>query len=165
MPWMLLDGPDTLYYNKRILMFGEPVFNASLRLLMTKKSTNSDGGYLTWQEVNAVHKVRNGIYERNGQLVSLLTDFGKINPCYQDKHGSSTDVIVYTGNGRRGDQKLDRQNQALLDAIVIGHPVPLFNKLGAGKWVHMGSWRVADGSYVFEKSQRRMVWKFTLIKA
>ncbi len=125
---------------------------------------SSTDAMLTWNEVNSIHRSRNGIYQKNGRLVSLLTDFGRINPCYPDSHGGSSDIILYTGNGRRGDQKLDMQNQSLLDAITTGITVPLFNKLAPGKWHYMGLWRVADGVYIFEEDQDRMVWKFTLIK-
>ena len=117
---------------------------------------------LTWAEVNTFHRTRNGIYQRNGRLISLLTDFGRINPCYPDTHGRSADTIFYTGNGRRGDQKLDAQNQALLDALQTRISVPLFNKLEPGKWEFMGHWRVIDGKYVFDEVQARMLWKFTL---
>ena len=65
------------------------------------------GRIFTWSEVGAKHRVRHGIYQRKGELISLLTDFGRINPCYPDFHGESNNVIHYTGNGRRGDQKLD----------------------------------------------------------
>ena len=40
------------------------------------------GTLFTWDEVSDVHRVRHGIYQRNGRLISLLTDFGRINPCY-----------------------------------------------------------------------------------
>lgn len=117
---------------------------------------------LTWDEVSETHRTRNGIYQRNGSLISLLTDFGKINPCYPDEHGETADTIHYTGNGRRGDQKLDAQNRALLDAIPSETAVPLYNKLAPGKWQYLGKWRVASGVYVFDEKQARMVWKFTL---
>lgn len=127
-------------------------------------SDNDIGQVFTWTEVGRVHRVRHGIYQRNGRLVSLLTDFGRINPCYPDTHGRDDSVINYTGNGRRGDQRLDAQNRALLDAVASGLAVPLFNKLSAGRWRFLGHWRVADGKYVFDELQGRMVWKFTLIK-
>lgn len=120
------------------------------------------GQVFSWAEVNRVHKVRHGIYQRSGRVISLLTDFGRINPCYPDTHGASADTIVYTGNGRRGDQKLDAQNRALLDATRSEIAVPLFNKLAAGRWQFMGYWRVSAGEYVFDENQSRMVWKFTL---
>jgi len=120
------------------------------------------GTILTWAEVNSVHKIRNGIYERNGRLISLLTDFGRINPCYPDTHGNTSETILYTGNGRRGDQKLDSQNQALLHAVQAGISVPLFNKLAPGCWEFMGMWNIVDGKYQYEDSQKRMVWRFTL---
>ena len=97
-------------------------------------------------------------------MISLLTDFGKINACYPDFHGETSEVIHYTGNGRRGDQKLDAFNRALLDAVETELSVPLFNKLAPGKWQFLGFWQVASGVYIFDENQSRMVWKFTLSK-
>lgn len=122
------------------------------------------GQIYSWDNVSDVHKVRNGIYQRNGILISLLTDFGRINPCYPDFHGDTADVIHYTGYGRRGNQKLDAANRALLDAIDTKVAVPLFNKLAPGRWEFLGHWCVTDGVYIFEENQARMVWKFTLNK-
>ncbi len=120
------------------------------------------GEVLSWSIVEAVHRSRNGIYQKNGRLISLLTDFGRINPCYPDFHGDSTDVIHYTGSGRRGDQKLDAGNRALHDAITSQHSVPLFNKLGVNQWEYLGQWHVTDAAYVLDETRERMVWKFTL---
>jgi hypothetical protein len=125
--------------------------------------TISDTGKIfSWDEVSEIHKIRNGIYQRKGKLISLLTDFGKINACYPDFHGDSTDTIFYTGAGRRGDQKLDSFNRALFNAIESKHAVPLFNKLKTGVWQFLGYWRVAEGKYIFDDAQNRMIWKFTL---
>ncbi len=120
------------------------------------------GDIFSWEEVSAVHRVRNGVHHRNGRLISLLTDFGRINPCYPDFHGATEDTIHYTGSGRRGDQKLDHANVALLDAINSAHAVPLFNKLSVGRWEFQGFWNVIDGQYIFDEKQNRMLWKFTL---
>ena len=120
------------------------------------------GDIFTWAEVSQVHRARNGIYQRNGKLISLLTDFGRINPCYPDFHGETTDTIFYTGSGRRGNQKLDIANRALLDAVDSAHPVPLFNKLSVGRWEFTGFWKVSAGLYIFDEKQNRMLWQFTL---
>lgn len=120
------------------------------------------GDTLTWNEVSSVHKARNGIYQINGHLVSLLTDFGKINPCYPDFHGDDRNVIFYTGSGRRGDQKMDMCNQALHAAIVSRQAVPLFNKIAVNKWQYLGNWFVTEASYVRDEGNERMVWKFRL---
>lgn len=120
------------------------------------------GDVFSWVDVSSIHRIRNGIYQRNGRLISLLTDFGRINPCYPDTHGETTNSILYTGSGRRGDQKLDSQNRSLLDAISTQICVPLFNKLAPGRWEFLGHWRVTDGKYIYDESQKRMVWKFTL---
>lgn len=120
------------------------------------------GHIFSWTEVSEIHKIRNGIYQRNGVLISLLTDFGRINPCYPDFYGTGADTIFYTGSGRRGDQKLDVRNRALLDAIETKITVPLFNKLSVGRWEFLGFWQVIDGKYIFDEKQNRMVWKFTL---
>lgn len=122
------------------------------------------GRVFSWDNISEIHRVRNGIYQQNGRLISLLTDFGKINPCYPDFHGDSTDIIHYTGSGRRGDQKLDAANRALLDAVDSDISVPLFNKLAPGRWEFLGYWRITNGVYIFDESQSRMVWKFTLIR-
>ncbi len=119
----------------------------------------------SWNEVSEIHKVRNGIYQKNGRLVSLLTDFGKINPCYPDVHGKTRDTIFYTGAGRRGDQRLDSFNRAMFAAVETEHAVPLFNKLAVGCWEFLGFWRVTDGKYLFDETQKRMVWQFELERA
>lgn len=120
------------------------------------------GGIFSWDAVSEIHQARNGIYQRNGTLISLLTDFGRINPCYPDFHGATPDTIFYTGAGRRGDQKLDSFNRALFNAIESEHAVPLFNKLKVGRWQFLGFWRVREGKYIFDDAQNRMIWKFTL---
>ena len=120
------------------------------------------GDIFTWAEVSEVHRVRNGIYHRDGRLISLLTDFGRINPCYPDFHGTTRETIHYTGAGRRGDQKLDASNRALMDAVESANEGPLFNKLAAGRWEFLGFWRALSSEYVFDENQNRMLWKFTL---
>jgi hypothetical protein len=118
---------------------------------------------LTWAEVGRTHRVRNGVYHRAGRLVSLLTDFGLINACYPDRRdGGDPDTIQYVGAGRRGDQHLTPANRALLDAIRSGHAVPLFNKLGVGRWQLTGYWRVAAARREYDEGARRMLWRFTL---
>jgi hypothetical protein len=122
------------------------------------------GDVFSWGEVSKIHKIRSGIYQKNGRLISLLTDFGKINPCYPDFHGDTDETIFYTGAGRRGDQKLDTFNQAMFNAAESKHAVPLFNKLRVGHWQFLGFWTVSEGKYIFDEGQKRMVWKFTLEK-
>jgi hypothetical protein len=127
-------------------------------------SSRDIGKIFSWNEVSEIHHIRNGIYQRGGKLISLLTDFGKINPCYPDFHGDSTDTIFYTGAGRRGDQRLDSFNRAMFNAIESRHAVPLFNKLKVGEWQFLGFWRVCGGKYIFDETQDRMIWKFTLTR-
>lgn len=120
---------------------------------------------LTWKEVSRTHRIRNGVYQRGGRLISLLTDFGRINPCYPDALANDDEnVIHYTGEGRHGDQHLSPGNRALLAAVESGHAVPLFNKLGTGRWRHMGHWRVAEAAHRFDAAENRMLWRFTLRK-
>jgi hypothetical protein len=117
---------------------------------------------LTWEEVSRTHRVRNGVYHRGGRLVSLLTDFGRINPCYPDALSGDGESIVYTGEGRHGDQHLSPGNRALLSAAETGHAVPLFNKLGTGRWQLTGHWRIASAEHRFDEREQRMLWRFTL---
>ena len=120
------------------------------------------GPVLSWAEVTRTHRTRRGVYHRDGQLVSLLTDMGQFNSCYPDRAHSSGGAIDYTGEGRRGDQALTPGNRALLAAVETAHPVPLFCKLAAGRWRHTGLWRVASARHVFDEGARRMLWSFTL---
>ena len=117
---------------------------------------------LTWAEVNRTHRIQSGVYQRGGRLISLLTDFGRINPCYPDEAAPSGDTISYTGEGRRGDQQLSPGNRALLAAIESGHAVPLFNKLDVGRWQLVGYWRVVGGEHRYDEKEQRMLWRFTL---
>lgn len=124
-----------------------------------------DPSLLSWAEVSRTHRVRNGVYQREGRLVSLLTDFGRLNPCYPDRRAEGDpETIHYTGAGRRGDQHLTPANRALLDAIRTSHAVPLFNKLAPGRWQHAGLWRVAAARHEFDEGEQRMLWRFTLKK-
>ena len=107
------------------------------------------GDILTWNDVSEIHKVRNGIYQRHEKLISLLTDFGKLTPCYTDFTGETSDTIFYTGSGRRGDQKLDAANRALINAIETKVCVPLFCKLKVGCWEFLGIWQVKNAEYIF----------------
>lgn len=120
------------------------------------------GRVFTWAEIGEVHRSRNGIYQRNGKLVSLLTDLGRISPCYPDFEGDSPDTIFYTGAGRRGNQKKDAFNSALIEAVHSRVEVPLFCKLAVNRWEFMGLWRVTDAEYVHEEKRDRMVWRFVL---
>jgi len=125
-------------------------------------AAEGDAAIITWEEVGRTHRVRNGVYHRAGRLVSLLTDFGRINPCYPDVASEDGETISYTGEGRRGDQHLSPGNRALLDAVESGHAVPLFNKLGVGRWQLTGLWRVAAAEHRYDERERRMLWRFTL---
>ena len=120
------------------------------------------GVILRWSDVSVVHKSRNGIYQKNGKLISLLTDFGRISKCYPDSAADDGNTLFYTGSGRRGNQKLDVHNQAMIDAIRTGREVPLFCKLNVNRWEYMGYWRVSDAEYVYEEKNERMVWRFVL---
>ncbi len=122
------------------------------------------GGIFRWSDVNTIHKVRNGIYQRKGKLLSLLTDLGEINRCYPDFTGETDDTIFYTGAGRRGDQKLDVYNKSLHDAIKTQIVVPLFCKLKVNEWKFMGFWQVIDAEYVYEEKNKRQIWSFVLKK-
>lgn len=122
------------------------------------------GETLSWADVNRIHRIRNGVYQRKERLISLLTDFGRINPCYPDMANEEGNEVSYTGEGRHGDQHLSPGNRALLAAIESKHSVPLFNKLSVGRWQFLGYWRVVNGKHIFDEKENRMLWKFTLQK-
>src|SRR3712207_3567918 len=80
------------------------------RLAASPRPPRSASEVLSWAEVNRTHRIRNGVYQRGGRLVSLLTDFGRINPCYPDVAADGGDTIYYVGEGRHGDQHLTPGN-------------------------------------------------------
>ncbi len=127
-------------------------------------TTNDIGKIFSWNDISEIHRTRNGIHQKNGQLISLLTDFGKINSCYPDFHGDTQNTIFYTGAGRRGDQKLDVWNKAMLAAIESEKRVPLFCKLKVSAWQFLGFWQVTQGNFIFDEKTNRMIWKFKLEK-
>lgn len=146
-------APKNLLSRKKLL---ETVLN------IKKLKKTSVGEILSWSEVNVIHRTQHGIYQRNERLISLLTDFGKINPCYPDFSSASGKTIFYTGAGRRGDQKLDAFNRAMFAAIESGHSVPLFNKQAVGRWEFLGFWRVVEGKYIYDEKAERMIWQFVI---
>lgn len=129
---------------------------------LTRLKKTKFGTVFSWNEVSELHRVRNGVYQKNEKLISLLTDFGKINPCYPDSAGNEKNEIFYTGAGRRGDQKLDAPNRALLNAVESGESVPLFNKLSIGRWEFLGFWKATESRYIFDEKNERMIWQFKL---
>ena len=148
----------------RIRQSGKSRRQTSLETATADVSDIASGEILSWAEVNRTHRIQNGVYQRKGKLISLLTDFGRINPCYPDRHAGDADTIHYTGEGRRGDQHLSPGNRALLAAIESGHAVPLFNKLAVGQWQHAGYWRVVTAQHIYDEHEKRMLWQFTLKK-
>lgn len=120
---------------------------------------------MSWAEVKRQHPTRLGIYHREGVLRSLLTDLGTYNSCYPDALDPAGATMIYTGEGRRGDQGLSPGNRAMLAAIESGHAVPVFLKLAAGCWRHAGLWRVREAAHAYDDAQRRMLWRFTLRRA
>ncbi|MBV9924532.1 MAG: hypothetical protein JOZ96_05770 [Acidobacteria bacterium] len=51
-----------------------------------------------------------------------------------------------------------------LPATTRGQAVPLFNKLGTGRWQLTGRWRVTSAEHRFDEAEQRMLWRFTLKK-
>lgn len=125
----------------------------------------TDNDFLTWAQVNETHRTRRGIYQKGEHLISLLTDFGVINPCYPDALSDDGKTISYTGDGRRAHQGLSPANRALLNAIESAHTVPLFCKVAVSKWRHLGWWRVIDGAQIYDEREKRLLWRFTLRKS
>ena len=141
------------------------ILSIPVKFKIVNLTEKNKGEIFSWSEVGEIHRTRRGIYQKNGRIISLLTDFGKINPCYPDTENENADKILYTGAGRRGDQKLDVHNRALLDAVETRIIIPLFCKLAVGKWEFLGFWQITDGKYIFDEQNKRMVWKFTLEKS
>ena len=71
------------------------------------------GDVLPWSRIAEVHKIRNGIYQRSGRLISLLTDFGRINPCGFESR------VMTSMHAELGTADIGKVKAALIDAL--GH--------------------------------------------
>jgi len=79
------------------------------------------------------------------QHVVLITAFHKApedlrrNP-YNDRKAG--DRLLYTGEGRYGDQRMNRGNLVLKQQMEKGYPVYVFEKKSPGKHIHLGKYKV-----------------------
>ncbi|MCU1289156.1 MAG: hypothetical protein JWN60_1385 [Acidobacteria bacterium] len=102
--------------------------------------------------------------KKNGRLFLPLTNLlVKLILVKPDYSGESEKTIFYTGADRRGDQKFHSFNRTMFKAIETASlKVPLFNKPEVSRREFAGFWRVAEGKYIFDEVQNRMVWQFIL---
>jgi len=63
-----------------------------------------------------------------------------INNPYNDR--MEGDFLFYTGEGRIGNQKMDRGNLALKRQMDEGYPVFVFEKKGPGRYMFLGQYTV-----------------------
>jgi len=82
---------------------------------------------------------------------------------YNDK--LKGDFLFYTGEGRVGNQKMERGNLALKKQITDGFPIFVFEKKTPGRYIFLGQYNVLSAHLEIQpdiKGQRRKVFVYKL---
>jgi 5-methylcytosine-specific restriction protein A len=102
--------------------------------------------------------------------VVLITAFHKTpedlirNP-YQDRKANNK--LFYTGEGRHGNQRMQRGNLVLKQQMKKRYPIYVFEKKSPGKYIHLGRYRVLSVQTEIQKDaqgKERKVFLFELCR-
>ncbi|MGC8999235.1 MAG: YDG/SRA domain-containing protein [Candidatus Bathyarchaeia archaeon] len=75
------------------------------------------------------------------------------------------DILLYTGEGRVGDQKMVRGNLVLKRQMLEGYPVVVFEKKTPGRYMFLGQYNVLSVGREIQpdiKGQKRKVFLYKL---
>ncbi|MEM3788702.1 MAG: YDG/SRA domain-containing protein [Candidatus Bathyarchaeia archaeon] len=75
------------------------------------------------------------------------------------------DILFYTGEGRVGNQKMEKGNLALKRQMTKGHPIFVFEKKAPGKYMFLGQYSVLSVHVEFQpdiKGQKRKAFLYKL---
>ncbi|USK71257.1 helix-turn-helix domain-containing protein [Peribacillus asahii] len=132
----------------------EPIHNESIinkiKGLKVIDSPNWDltvGQLLTFDQLKKVTNcptIRGIRYRANEPELSIITSTGSTsrhedNP-YEDRFELGS--LLYTGEGRKGNQKLTSGNLRLYEAEISGQLVHVFQKLGVDQYIFLGMFQV-----------------------
>ncbi|MEM3613132.1 MAG: YDG/SRA domain-containing protein [Candidatus Bathyarchaeia archaeon] len=112
----------------------------------------------------------NGSLQKGIRHIVLITVLHKTpeeslrNP-YHDR--LEDDALLYTGEGRVGNQKMERGNLALKRQMTEGYPIFVFEKKSPGKYVFLGQYNVSSVHVEIQpdiRGQKREVFVYKLKK-
>jgi 5-methylcytosine-specific restriction protein A len=76
------------------------------------------------------------------------------------------DVLHYTGEGKIGDQQLNKQNRTLTESLDTGEVIHLFEVLQPKQYTYVGEVELIDDPYqetqIDDQGDPRLVWMFPL---
>ncbi|MEM2336175.1 MAG: YDG/SRA domain-containing protein [Candidatus Bathyarchaeia archaeon] len=113
----------------------------------------------------------NGSLQKGIRHIVLITVLHKSpeeslrNP-YNDR--LEDDILLYTGEGRAGNQKMERGNLALKRQMTEGYPIFVFEKKSPGKYMFLGQYNVLSVNVEIQpdiKGQSREVFVYKLKRA
>lgn len=113
----------------------------------------------------------NGSLQKGIRHIVLITVLHKTpeeslrNP-YNDR--LEDDILLYTGEGRAGNQKMERGNLALKRQMTEGYPIFVFEKKSPGKYMFLGQYNVLSVNVEIQpdiKGQSREVFVYKLKRA
>ncbi|MEM0007047.1 MAG: YDG/SRA domain-containing protein [Candidatus Bathyarchaeia archaeon] len=113
----------------------------------------------------------NGSLQKGIRHIVLITVLHKTpeeslrNP-YNDR--LEDDILLYIGEGRAGNQKMERGNLALKRQMTEGYPIFVFEKKSPGKYMFLGRYNVLSVNVEIQpdiKGQSREVFVYKLKRA
>ncbi|MEM3553782.1 MAG: YDG/SRA domain-containing protein [Candidatus Bathyarchaeia archaeon] len=113
----------------------------------------------------------NGSLQKGIRHIVLITVLHKTpeeslrNP-YNDR--LEDDILLYIGEGRAGNQKMERGNLALKRQMTEGYPIFVFEKKSPGKYMFLGQYNVLSANVEIQpdiKGQSREVFVYKLKRA
>lgn len=97
-----------------------------------------------------------------GNCLVVISDLTK--GLYEDRWEGN--ILHYTGMGKSGDQKLNRQNRTLEESRSTRIPVHLFEVFTSGNYVYVGGVELAGNPYretqIGDDGKRRKVYMFPM---
>lgn len=123
------------------------------------------GDILTNKQIQETFKCGNmGGMRRAKKTGTLVIISDKTKGFYHDKWEDG--ILLYTGMGKYGDQKLDTQNKTLYESDTNGVEVHLFEVMKKTEYTYRGVVKLAAAPYQTnqpdEEGRNRKVWMFPL---
>lgn len=124
------------------------------------------GDIFTRQQLMQLFKIsgQSGIMKTTTLNCIVLTT-SEFNGIYVDS-SIENNIIIYTGEGKEGNQELNKNNKILFDTRDTNIPIYLFTKERDKKYVFEGRVQLFDEPYQVEEKDKnhnnRLVWKFPL---
>lgn len=120
---------------------------------------------------NNIHRIFNcstqGGMRRSHRTNTLVLTSDPLKPLYIDEWDDKNKILHYTGAGKRGNQRLDfQQNKTLRESNTNGIDVFLFEQLETNRYIFQGRVKLVEKPYQMKQpdvdGKNRNVWMFPI---